>query len=123
MFFVTGSNGTMASWRITITEPIFSESLRVARQSRPVPFLDKSIVFEFSCGVSKAELVRTGGKLLGQIGRDGASPDPERDQKQQFLCESWLCTGTFQLSLGAVPKCWLGIIYIYIYTTYIYIYL
>ena len=93
---------------------IFSESLRIARQSRPVPFLDKSIVFEFSYGVSKAE-VRTSGKLLGQIGRDGASPDPERDQKQQFLCENWLCTGTFQLSLGAVPKCWLGIIYIYLY--------
>ena len=68
-------------------------------------FLDKSIVFGFSFGVTKAELVKTGGKLLGHlIGREGSSPDPERAQAvrdfaplreklhvQQFLgCANWL---------------------------------
>lgn len=68
-------------------------------------FLDKSIIFGFSYGVAKAELIKTGGKLLGHVvGRDGSSPDPERTQAvrdfaplreklhvQQFLgCANWL---------------------------------
>ena len=70
-------------------------------------FLDKSIVYGFSYGVEKAELCRTGGKLLGHlIGRSGSSPDPERAQAvrdfpplreklhvQQFLgSANWLRT-------------------------------
>ena len=70
-------------------------------------FLDKSILCGFSYGVAKAELCRTGGKLLGHvIGRDGSSPDPERSQAvrefaplkgklhvQQFLgSANWLRT-------------------------------
>ena len=70
-------------------------------------FLDKSIVFGFSYGVNKAEICRTGGKLLGHIiGREGSSPDPERAKAvmdfaplreklhiQQFLgCANWLRT-------------------------------
>ena len=70
-------------------------------------FLDKSIIFGFSYGVGKAELCRTGGKLLGHIiGRSGSSPDPERAQAvrdfaplkeklhiQQFLgSANWLRT-------------------------------
>ena len=44
-------------------------------------FLDKSIVFGFSFGVSKAELCVESGKLLGHlIGRHGMHPDPERCQ-------------------------------------------
>ena len=40
-------------------------------------FLDKSIVFGFSFGVSKAELCVESGKLLGHlIGRQGMHPDP-----------------------------------------------
>ena len=70
-------------------------------------FLDKSIIFGFSFGVSKAELCKDGGKLLGHvIGRSGSSPDPERAKAvrefaplkeklhiQQFLgCANWLRT-------------------------------
>eukprot|EP00435_Cladocopium_sp_Y103_P073148 s386_g42.t1 len=44
-------------------------------------FLDKSIVFGFSFGVSKAEICVESGKLLGHlIGRHGTRPDPERCQ-------------------------------------------
>ena len=68
-------------------------------------FLDKSIIFGFSFGISKAEICVTKGKLLGHfIGRSGSSPDPERCQAvkdfppltekvqiQQFLgCANWL---------------------------------
>ncbi|CAK9017668.1 Pro-Pol polyprotein, partial [Durusdinium trenchii] len=68
-------------------------------------FLDKSIIFGFSFGISKAEICVTKGKLLGHfIGRSGSSPDPERCQVvkdfppltekvqiQQFLgCANWL---------------------------------
>ena len=70
-------------------------------------FLDKSIIFGFSFGVSKPELCKDGGKLLGHvIGRSGSSPDPERAKAvrefaplkeklhiQQFLgCANWLRT-------------------------------
>ena len=68
-------------------------------------FLDKSIIFGFSFGISKAEICVTEGKLLGHnIGRYGSSPDKERCQAvvdfpplkeklhiQQFLgCSNWL---------------------------------
>ena len=43
-------------------------------------FLDKSIIFGFSFGISKAEICVTEGKLLGHnIGRYGSSPDKELD--------------------------------------------
>ena len=153
-FFSARSNGTMASWRSTITEPVFHivetpggidkmaeetptdryyellrESLgkRFSKADRFLldhlvsleAFLDKSIVFGFSYGVSKAELVRTGGKLLGHlIGRDGSSPDPERSRAvqefaplreklhvQQFLgCSNWLRT-YLPAQFGCAPRC------------------
>ena len=68
-------------------------------------FLDKSILFGFSFGINKAEVVVAEGKLLGhKIGRSGSSPDEERCQAvvdipplreklhiQQFLgCANWL---------------------------------
>ena len=68
-------------------------------------FLDKSIIFGFSFGISKAEICVTEGKLLGHnIGRYGSSPDKDRCQAvvdfpplkeklhiQQFLgCSNWL---------------------------------
>ena len=68
-------------------------------------FLDKSIIFGFPFGISKAEICMTKGKLLGHnIGRYGSSPDKDRCQAvvdfpplkaklhiQQFLgCSNWL---------------------------------
>ena len=73
--------------------------------SRENEGLDKSILFGFSFGISKAEVCVSKGKLLGHnIGRDGSSPDEERCQAvidfpplweklhiQQFLgCANWL---------------------------------
>ncbi|CAJ1456426.1 unnamed protein product [Effrenium voratum] len=68
-------------------------------------FLDKSIVFGFSYGLSKAEIAVMQGKLLGHhLSRGGVKADPERSQAvrdfpplreklhiQQFLgCGNWL---------------------------------
>ena len=139
-FFQNQSGGSFASWRSTITEPVFhivEAAGGIDRMAEETPtdhyydklrrslevrfsgadrhlldhlvsleaFLDKSIVFGFSYGVAKAELIKTGGKLLGHVvGRDGSSPDPERTQAvrdfaplreklhvQQFLgCANWL---------------------------------
>ncbi|CAK9058285.1 unnamed protein product [Durusdinium trenchii] len=54
-------------------------------------FLDKSIIFGFSFGVSKAEICVEHGKLLGHlIGRHGMLPDPERCQAVGRIVWSWL---------------------------------
>ncbi|CAK9071601.1 unnamed protein product, partial [Durusdinium trenchii] len=81
-------------------------------------FLDKSIIFGFSFGVSKAEICVEHGKLLGHlIGRHGMLPDPERCQAvvdfpplkekvhiQQFLgCGNWL-RGYLPSEFGHVAK-------------------
>ena len=81
-------------------------------------FLDKSIIFGFSFGVSKAEICVESGKLLGHlIGRYGTRPDPERCQAvvdfpplkekvhiQQFLgCGNWL-RGYLPAEFGHVAK-------------------
>ena len=81
-------------------------------------FLDKSILFGFSFGISKAEVCVSKGKLLGHnIGRDGSSPDEERCQAvidfpplweklhiQQFLgCANWL-RGYLPVEYGHAAK-------------------
>ena len=81
-------------------------------------FLDKSILFGFSFGISKAEVCVSKSKLLGHnIGRDGSSPDEERCQAvidfpplweklhiQQFLgCANWL-RGYLPVEYGHAAK-------------------
>ena len=103
---------------------IFSESLRIARQSRPVPFLDKSIVLNFLVGFRKRRFEQVESS-------SGRSDEMEHLQTQREIKSSSFCA---KIGCVPVPSSWVWVLcqsagwvlyiytYIYRHDMYIYIY-